>query len=431
MIEAYSLDGRTRYRYSGEGSTDDAVPLDDIEARRRARSGEIRCPDPACKSKLSFVSPTPARRAHWRHSGGSECSVSTERVPEGAWHLRVKNQCFGGELTDFESHLILEDGRTARVDALVSRPEGKFAVEVQHSPISYDDVVERTSRHRDFGLRGTVWAVDASAAGLLPEDAKWLVKCNGQFPRIEPQIAGDEREKLCNKARQARTLPEECINITSSWVTDLIYACSTFWREDFKVTVLLMFDMADGFVARRLAEGSAFSDEDRAGWRVMSVGARPIPGDALHGWTSGEQGVGRSLLYGHAENFLEMSETCLVQVAEDGFHVMLRKGHPSMLSGTRRAKTTGGCTCPFCEERMKANLLPIHRSQMKFLYRMPSHMDAIMPFLQTGRYLVLDSYQLHASGDHFSHDGVPRMAYDTLRGRLRDWSDIVDYYGPW
>lgn len=131
----------------------------------------VTCLDDACEAPLQLVRGTAARRAHFRHAPGSG-SGCTAGSPETEWHTYIKLGVFGGAFA--HEHTI----PGARIDAVVKRiGTGKLVgIEVQHSPISRELVLQRHERHRAAGIAGTIWIVDAKhldGSGLVK--TRWVM----------------------------------------------------------------------------------------------------------------------------------------------------------------------------------------------------------------------------------------------------------------
>ena len=282
MLEAYGLDRSIRYVYlpDGDESPKDTSGLTAPQARDMARAGVLKCPDPACSATLHFVGPSEVKQAFWRHSKGfADCSVS--QGGEGAWHIRVKNLCFGNA-ADFEHKITAPDGSTARLDVFVERGRDQYAVEVQHSPIDMATLSSRIAVHRAAGLKGTVWVVDAAQAGISDRDLRFLFgDAAGSTGRTSK---GHDMKDL------RRGYGGEPLSITSPWVSDLIrYAEQMQYEEHTTSIVLLGVNNSGEFVGRRIMEVTPFSGSNAAGHHIFQVSKSHIKQANFRSWSVNDE----------------------------------------------------------------------------------------------------------------------------------------------
>jgi hypothetical protein len=108
---------------------------------------------------------------HFAHHKASGCAASGETME----HLLAKQfvaEQFQGLGRRCELEVVLED-RSRRIDAVVYTSSGhRVAVELQHSPISVDELVDREYDHRRYGYYATVWVFvnGKSYASLFDDD---------------------------------------------------------------------------------------------------------------------------------------------------------------------------------------------------------------------------------------------------------------------
>jgi len=106
---------------------------------------------------------------HWKHKSKTDCNANKGKETE--WHLNWKNR-FPVEWQ--EVVIIDESGEKHQADIL--RPEDKFCIEIQHSPISEAEI---QSRNKAYG--NIAWIVDGSR---LKTDFE-------KFEHVKSNISGD------------------------------------------------------------------------------------------------------------------------------------------------------------------------------------------------------------------------------------------------
>ena len=259
MLVAYSPDRRDRY-------TPDHLSA--FEARDLARAGLLVCPDPACDAHLVFVPGSPHRQPFWRHAAGSRpCSVSERDGAEGEFHIAIKNSWFAG--AQFE--VVLPTG--ARADVIVTRPDGsRWAVEIQHSPIAKETVAERMHRHEVAGLVGTLWVLDAQAAGVSEANLTWLETDDRRF---YPAGAGPHRGAA--RDRNAPPIRTAGVPVQALWAADLIAYAQT---SSYPLPVVLATPDLRG---RRIMAGYI----NPTGFTATALGTALISGDVARAWAGG------------------------------------------------------------------------------------------------------------------------------------------------
>ncbi|RAN79361.1 hypothetical protein B5P43_15755 [Bacillus sp. SRB_336] len=135
-----------------------ATVLDGTEARALAATRVLRCGASGCSAPL-FYREGELVLPHFYHRDVTAAGCEGFTGPAGAWHLKMQYEVFKNAFAH-EWQI-----QSAVADIVIKRKntQNRFAVEVQHSPISRETVLARHAAHLEAGLMGTVWIVDGTA----------------------------------------------------------------------------------------------------------------------------------------------------------------------------------------------------------------------------------------------------------------------------
>lgn len=365
MFEVYNASRTTRHGYLGNDRRTGVTGLNAIDARNFASSGALVCELPTCKSGLVFVGPSRERRAHWRHenlSGEAACAIMDGRESEGAWHLRVKNEFFGPH-GEFEKSLQSSLG-LARLDVYVNLNSGAhpsarkhFAIEVQHSNISYQDAKQRVEKHRAAGLDGTIWMIDATSAKIHSEDLEWLAST----PENHPIGRGNLMSRRSQRVGQTGKPAAGGVLVEDPSFASLLKLSSEITAKDYHCVVLIVAENSSGeLIARRVLEGHPVSHKTRSGFLVRAFSKSLIPAPKLRFWASGKN-PGTSLIKGVRESGQEVNNEVYI-LGPDIIEISLKSDHGSFVTkgGFQRRPKGWACSCHECLSRIIDGLKGLH-----------------------------------------------------------------------
>lgn len=436
MLEVYSADRATRIGYVANDRRPGVSPIGAHAARVQTKAGDFVCGNPVCTSRLIFVGPSDERRAHWRHSADDTlaCSVASEREAEGAWHLRVKNEFFGPH-AEFEKSISTYRG-DARLDVYTENAGKRYAIEVQHSNISYEDAKERMLRHRDYGLDGTVWLLDAATSGIHPDDVDWLASNAKQYP--------GRRGNLKSQAGPKNGPPGQVhpggVLIGAASPSSLIKLCAELSADGYCAAVLVVAEAPSGeLVARRILEGYLADSAHSSGFVVRAFSKNLPTAQQFRTWSSGIKS-GRGPAVGVRESRKAINQDVYF-FAPDEIKIfgVSEPGGARHRGGFRSATKGFSCPCPECKERVLDGLKHLHVAGVVSEPNKPAlaHLDSVFEDAWSVRRLKLDqrvrpSVTLPDSflWDHSAVDVRYGYWLEELDSRLRSngWTGHYDDY---
>lgn len=357
MFEVYTADRSTRTGYVANTRAPGVAPVSAHDARLKTRNEEFVCANPQCTSQLVFVGPSADKRAHWRHASTdtAECSIDDGREAEGAWHLRVKNEFFGPKAV-FEKTITTYRG-DARLDVYVQNDGKRYAVEVQHSNISYDDAQERMQRHWASGLDGTVWLLDAATSGIHRDDVAWLASSKKQYPGRRGNLRSQSglTESPPSQPHQSGVL------VGAGSASSLIKLCTEMTASGYTAAVLIVAEAPGGeLIARRVLEGYLVSATYSSGFVVRGF-SRNLPASAqFRRWATGKKpgrgpaiGVKLSRTAKNKEVYFFGPDKISIFGLSDPSEARSRGGFVSAPKGF-------ACPCPECQSRIADGLMHLH-----------------------------------------------------------------------
>lgn len=364
------------FSYAGNPPIPGAVALSHDEIKQR----HTVCPSSACGERLHFRFPSQdgLRAGHWAHSPDSQCPLArTSNVePEAEWCLSVRKLLSGPSA----SHEVVVDGGSARCDVVVSVGNERWAVEIQHSPISRETVRRRIESHREAGLSGTLWLVDASTVGMSNLNL------------------GTQPHPSSNEAVGIWTNPYECnwnnalggVRIRQGWeqvdskfgsiahgpsISELCLEASD--EGDYPVSVVLLSQSRGSFTGRALIEGCVVNESSAAGWRVLNWANRVLTNRDLVEFSHGDQSQSMNVvLHTQVDNVEKMGpdtrDTHYIVPLIDG-EVLVSTTTTSTFPGSKhrqmwRTMTPQGnpqnqqCPCKVCSYRRDRGLRSKHRA---------------------------------------------------------------------